>query len=184
MYIPAPVPKPVRLYSADGNVYTYASLEAFVELYGIHWIRYSIGPAFRYCACAVKCESLVACENHRCCAFVLRDHGGEVVSLDQCEKLWRTRVRTKTRSRYDRFRYWNGVGPVPHTGNSGRGYAYRRIRTRAEHRAAQAVVSSEGEPPFRAARNLNNLPNAWDDRHVASREDRSWKRYRLTRWKE
>lgn len=48
--------------------------------------------------------------------------------------------------------------------------AFRRMRTTAERRMSQIV---DGEPPPRAARNLHNLPQAWDD-HLHHRE-RTWK---------
>ncbi|WP_157058441.1 hypothetical protein [Azoarcus sp. CIB] len=44
-------------------------------------------------------------------------------------------------------------------------------------------VREGGEVAARAERNARNLPNNWDDFRVASREDRSWKRHRRTRWK-
>ena len=182
MYVPVLPARPVRLACADGSVTLYPSLRTFVEAHGIHWVRFSIGPAFRVCGCATHCRSLLACPHLQTYPWVLRDHEGEVVCVEQCEAVWRE-IRQPAPWRYGRYRFWNGQGPVPYTGKHGTGHWYRRIRTFGEHRAAVGVVREAGEPAFRAARTRHNLPSAWDDQRVVARKDRSWKRFRTTQWK-
>lgn len=55
----------------------------------------------------------------------------------------------------------------------GGGHYFRRIHTTPERRQAALVLREDGEVATRAARNVRNLPNSWDDyvRHV----ERNWK---------
>lgn len=39
------------------------------------------------------------------------------------------------------------------------------------------------EPEVRTKRNYKNLPNAWDDKNIASWYDKNWKKYRKTKYK-
>ena len=183
MYIPNPPARPVRLWASDGTVYEYASLTAFVEAHGLYWVQRSLGPGFRVCGCATPCRVKSLCPSPKCYPFVLRDHAGEVISVETCEAEWR-RLQGPCRWRYGRYRFWNGKGPVPYTGKLGGGHYHRRVRTFPEHRACEAVLTSEGEPRFRAARNRHNLPSAWDDIRITARYDRSWKRHRKTQYKQ
>ena len=53
---------------------------------------------------------------------------------------------------------------------------FRKPKTQAERKANQ-----EGDA--RPNRSPANLPNAWDDNPKASRDDRNWKKFRKTKWK-
>jgi hypothetical protein len=63
---------------------------------------------------------------------------------------------------------------------------YRRPRTTQERRRSLDRIDDEmKEVHFRPRRNNRNLPDAWDDQHVAAPSDRSWKRSskRRYQWK-
>lgn len=62
------------------------------------------------------------------------------------------------------------------------GHYFRRIKTTGELKSVAGVLKDEGEPEFRGRRRV--LPNAWDDIKIMSVNDRSWKKYRKTRWRE
>jgi hypothetical protein len=75
-----------------------------------------------------------------------------------------------------------GQQGVSHPGRKRRyGRTLRSMRTHSTLRAAGAVLKSDGEPDFRGRQ--RTLPTAWDDYKIGSIEDRSWKKYRKTRWK-
>lgn len=175
MYIPPSLSRPVRLFSCEGHSWDFPSLEAFLEAYGFNWIRSSVGPAFR-----VRGETGLL---DRTYPFVLRDFNDSVIDHDECYVAWRGMRAGQHRQRYLSWRFqWNGVGPVPGTGKRVRG-RFRFPRTIGVFRAGDASLSSEGEPAMRGRRGRKYLPSAYDDRQVAARRDRSWKRYRVTRWK-
>ena len=54
---------------------------------------------------------------------------------------------------------------------------HRRPKTTAEKRANQDREWNRGK------RSVRRLPSNWDDLHRSSLEDRSWKKYRKTKWK-
>lgn len=63
--------------------------------------------------------------------------------------------------------------PVPGTGRKWRYHGERKPKTKQER---------SQEVPTRAKRNSTNLPTSWDD--IYSENQRSWKKFRKTQWKE
>lgn len=59
---------------------------------------------------------------------------------------------------------------------------FRQPQTLNEKRAASAHECDGLQ--IRGKRNVGNLVDSFDDIHIAAREDRSWKRFRKTRWRE
>jgi hypothetical protein len=57
----------------------------------------------------------------------------------------------------------------------------RHPRTK-QAKSVAVLDSVEGVPP-RGKRTAVNLPDAWDDKRVAARDDRSWKRFRKLKWR-
>lgn len=88
--------------------------------------------------------------------------------------IYQSRVYSWKSHKYLNHRYEFRKDPVPDVGSVFHaGYhCFRRIRTFQERKMTYAY-----DPCFiRAARNACNLPSSWDDVHIASRRDRSWKR--------
>jgi len=81
------------------------------------------------------------------------------------------------------FYLWNGEGPVPRTGHRPAGRKmFRSPRTIQARRAAQ-VIRGLDEPAVRAKRGTYRLPDSHFDLYISARQDRSWKRHRLTQWR-
>jgi hypothetical protein len=175
---------PVVLICDNGQSWEYPSLHALIAALGLPWIQSYVGAHFRTVACVDTWGNVM----HHVCHYILRSDFGDTLTAVDCAAINRDPEENLSwRFRRPAFRTWNGEGPVPYTGRRGRGRYYRRMGTVAEHRAAAAAASQlrEGdEPPFRAARNSRNLPSAWSDLHRSAQKDRSWKRFRTTRWKE
>jgi len=178
----------VTLFSRGGDVWVYPTLNAAFKALGYRWIAAHVGPHFRAFS-----------HNHRCFDsvrevwysepvytehdFVMRDDFGTPITQDV---FWpyqeRSRRWYRWRSEWDT---WNGEGPVPGIScHRGSWRCWRRPKAQSERRAAACVLVEEGEVAPRPSRRQNNLPDSWDDYNVAAREDRSWKRYRKTRWKQ
>ena len=181
MFIPKKC-ETVRLFAADGNSWAFPSLSAFIKAYGLTWIRSSIGAQFRVRRVIDPTLGIapIWCEY----PFILRSDDGAVLTVEDCERLWRQeQLRTRLSWQERRYRFWKGSGPVPYTGRRSAGSHYfRAIRTYPSHRAALGVVKLEGEPSFRGKRRKRYLPSAWDDRQISARRDRSWKRHRRTQY--
>jgi hypothetical protein len=153
-------------------------LRALIAALGLPWIHQYVGANFKMAHRLSAGETAV-----QTFPFILRSDFGEVLTALDCRSApsgyspswfyrWRPAVRT-----------WNGEGPVPYVHRQRGGHYHRHIATAAEHRCAANVLLDEGEPVFRAARNRHNLPSAYDDCPISGRRDRSWKRFRTTRWK-
>lgn len=61
---------------------------------------------------------------------------------------------------------------------------FRRIRTFQEKKWSKAWTDEEFAPKIRAKRGMRRLPDAWDDYQIAARENRNWKEFRKTQWRE
>lgn len=64
----------------------------------------------------------------------------------------------------------------------GNGGQFRNPRTQQERREAR-VLDGEGEVRIKLRRRRLGLPTRWDAIQFAARKDRSWKRFRKTRWR-
>ncbi len=180
MYTPKNLPA-VRLISDTGDQWGFASLGEFVDHYGLRWIQRSIGPQFKVRNRFVpECPDLPSWSEY---PFVLRDAEGNVVTAKDCEAFIYERYDRWRRERKVARRYpFNRPAPIPgiHHYPAG-GRFFRAIKTFPSHRAAAAVIQSEGEPPFRGRRS-SELPNAWDDIQIGSWRDKGWKRHRRAQW--
>lgn len=176
----------VTLFSRDGNVWAYPTLQAALKDLGRDWIARHVGPHFRVYRCNARFfntarESWASEPVYDEHAFIMRDDAGEPVTLANFYPLLE---RRRYQSRWTRMLdTWNGEGPVPgvHKTSAGRHYC-RRMETMNERRQASLVLAEEGEVAPRAARNASHLPNSWDDFWVSARGNRNWKRFRKTRW--
>lgn len=94
--------------------------------------------------------------------YVIRTEDGEKLAYDDLAPIY-YRYRQRTRA----SRYIN-----PRTRGAKRHCygGYRKIRHANERRQA---IAEEGEPPIRARRNKNNLPNPWNDAFF--KRQRCWK---------
>jgi hypothetical protein len=177
----------VTLFSRDGDVLAYPTLRAALKALGRSWIAANVGPHFRVFRCLSRYidttrEAWVLEPVYDERAYIMRDDAGEPVTLATFYPLLERRRR---KSRWTRMLdTWNGEGPVPGVRcyRGGRHY-YRRPQTMNERRQADLVLQEEGEVAPRPTRDASHLPSSWDDRWVGARDDRSWKRYRKTRWK-
>lgn len=186
-YIPA-YETAVTLFSRDGQVWAYPSLKAALKALGERWIAANVGPHFRVFAHSARYfdtvrEEWVGEPVYVERAFIMRDDAGGVVTAATFSPLIE---RRRWHSRWTRmWDFWNGEGPVPGVRcYRGGGHYYRRPQTMMERRLAGLVLEEEGEVAPRGARKANHLPNAYDDYRIAAREDRNWKRYRRTQWKQ
>lgn len=169
----------VTLFRRDGLSRAFASFAAALEALGYDWIVKNVGAHFREFTGHERClinDRWVRFPTYREAEFILRDDQGRVVTGADFNDL------LPRRSYFYRFSFWNGEGPVPGTGGWGNGHYFRHPKTMAERRQAQQVDPDEPAP--RPARSSANIPNAWDDYWVASRDDVNWKRFRRTQYKQ
>ena len=85
---------------------------------------------------------------------------GKFITPDRLIGMYRAYIANR---KLERQRWW---------GNSAAYGGHRSVRTTQERKQAQ-YQDEEYYVPVRAARNLANLPEAWDD--IISHNDRSWK---------
>lgn len=173
----------VTLFMRNGDVRTFKSFRAAMSALGYRWICEHVRAEFRtfdgYEPYFAEAYPAQVPRYHYADAIMRDDHGQAVVA----EHFRELRAERNRPYRWWRFEYWNGEGPVPGTGNGGyrRGRYFRKLHTTGERRQSQRIDADEPAP--RAARNLRNIPNSWDDYPNTSRGVRSWKRFRKTRWK-
>lgn len=171
----------VSLFTSDGKVRTFKSYAAALKALGIRWIAANVGEHF----CAFTGFETRYTENgvvrkpcYSGAYAIMRNDRGEPVTA---ATFYALNAKPFTPWWNRRYSGWNGEGPVPGTGKGHNGHYCRRVGTTSEKRMAQMVDPEEPAP--RAARNVSNLPDSWDDYGVAARADISWKRFRKTRWK-
>jgi len=184
MYIIKPYQTAVTLFSRDGDFRVFSCIEHAYRQLGDRFIGRKVGPDFR--VFLHESHTWSERDGEMVCrtepvylefGFILRDDAGKALTLSDFAHL-----RQPSWMRWNfALRTWNGKGPVPNIGRLRGGHYFRHPGTMAERRQAQVMDEFDVAP--RAARNERNLPTAYDDFHVAAREDRSWKRHRKTRWK-
>lgn len=182
----------ISLFCIDGSVRVFSSLGKAKKELGLRWIAENVGEHFRAYLHTAYFEGLMA----RSTAAKAGSVKGErvyqerryVMRNDAGEPVTRADFQTPYSSQYSRYwahRYahWNGEGPVPgvHKHNAGRHYYRRPANIRA--RKLSLCLDPDDVAP-RAKQSLKNLPDTWDDYGVASRKDKSWKRYRKTQYRE
>lgn len=175
----------VTLFASDGGVRAYHSLKEALNSLGRRWIAANVGPHFRVFRHIsrhfdTQREIWVRTPEYDDYDFIMRDDAGDVVTAATFDPLV---AKRHGRSWFEcRYGTWNGEGPVPGTRRRRGGHYYRHPKTMSERRQAVLVLVEDGEVPPRPARDAKNLPNAWDDYCVASRDDRNWKRFRQHQW--
>lgn len=115
-------------------------------------------------------------------SYVVYDERDKLVTKDRLVGLFRAYRRKKDEEWYKKY-----VLRRPHPGSKRRwhfGNWYRYPQTTQEIRYAAGVEADkeEFEPPYRARRNMRNLPHSWDDK-PRSTDRRCWKNYRDHQWK-
>lgn len=182
MKIITPYAPAVVLFTNDGNVRTFKSPEAALNALGIRWICANVG--LHFCAFAgfearFDGNTWKHVRKYHYSYAIMRNELGDALTVSDFYELRKSPSGNRFRRRYP---FWNGAGPVPNTGKTPAGRHYfRHLHTMQERRLAQQIDPAEPAP--RAARNLANLPQSWDDYSVAARSDISWKRHRRTQWK-
>lgn len=175
MYAIPPHCSSVTMTSRGGASYHFASLESAVRVLGFSWLIRNLGtPSEMHHPYLVEGWGAPHFEYK----WVMTTSFGEVVTCAAIE-----RFRAKFSKQVPAFKVYAGSGPVPGISRPRHWHYCRRVRHMNERRQAAAVLAEYGEIPPRGRRNTANLPNPYDDYLVASREDRSWKKFRKTRWK-
>jgi len=107
---------------------------------------------------------------------IIRDDYGEIVHLQDLIDEWNKRFKSKYR--------WKG--PRRLSGSKYSSYRwFRALRTTNERR--QAVENWDAYDDYgivvkpRGKRNVNSLPNSWDD--YCRSQNHSWKKHRKTQWR-
>ena len=184
----------VTLFKRNGDVRVFKNKEEAYRALGWEFLGAKVGTEFRrfqhFSTLWVEEESgemgqrtFPVYAEFDC---ILRDDFGCPLTLkDFADVRAKLRARTDIRRyyfyRFSQLERWNGKGPVPGVHRPGNSHYFRHPKTRNEKRLAQVIVPDEIPP--RAKRNRSNLASEWDDRLVASRDERSWKKFRKTRWK-
>lgn len=190
MHVITPHQAAITVFNRHGLVRKYASKTEALAHLGYRWISNNVGLNFREYIqrnrvfipdAAQQFQHDIVYRDH---AFILRDDNGVCLVAGDFHELAMDIYRTRRKvSRYDRFRFWNGSGPVPGTRHYRGGHIFRRPGTHPLRRDAVHFPDA-GEPGIRAKRSANNLPTSYDDCHRSDVGGRSWKRYRKTQWKD
>ncbi len=157
----------------DGRRRFFYSREEVVRQLGEDFLRERIGA--RFFRSSVANGFLM----RPCVDYVLEDDLGRALSARDFEDLFYRRRAIAWRPSW--LDSYCGGGPVPGTGRSRKGSYFRGPHTTDERRMNQHIDADE--PQARPCRCERHLPTSWDDRPVAARLVRSWKRYRRTQWK-
>ena len=176
MFVIKPYETAVSLFSANGEVEVFPSINAVRRKYSKYWIRKNVGPDFKefLCISGLSQKMHYRHAEYQHWQYVMRDDFGSKLSADDIYP----EVKRKP---YDLYPLWNGEGPVPGLfKRSGRRY-FRQPRTTQERRLSYPVFE-DGEVAPRNSRNSRNLPHAWDDLVRNDNNQRNWKFYRRTRW--
>lgn len=177
MYLIPPAKVALSLFNPNGLVRNFRNKAEAVRDLGYDWISNKVGPQFRRVS---QVESFLPSGPsealYRSCDFVIRDDCGN--SLTRVDFL---DFKPSYVSKWDLKRYscWNGEGPVPFTAKRrGRHSYFRRVGTFGARRDSQVL---DDEPAPRAARNMSNIPNSYDD--ISRGRSHSWKNHRHQQWK-
>ena len=173
----APHDPAVLLIHKSGSVTRYASLAKAYQALGYTWLSQHLGEVFSEGCLLEHAPYYVPAV-----AWIMRTEHGEVITLEDFESFRPTRLASSFW--YRRFRFYSGTGPVPGCGRRRGGRWFRRPKTMQSRRQAGLVLNEEDERPVRARRNAANLPTSWDDWRISSLEDRNWKRFRKTQYKQ
>jgi hypothetical protein len=193
MHIVQPYQTAVTLFKRNGDVVAFSSMQAAFRQLGFSWIAANVGPHFRTFShhVYVSLDGRVVRNRKEIGGiaiqwpvyvehdYVMRDDSGNPLTAESFAFL-----RAKSSGSYTvrGFRYWNGVGPVPFTGKQTGAHYFRNIRYVNAKRVAQ-YFPEDGELAPRAARNARGEPDSWDDKPIAARSCRNWKRYRKIQWR-
>ena len=181
----------VTLFADDGRNWSFDSLEHARRELGMRFIRERVGPHFVVARVSYvpvpsmgtpigwSASYLVPSWRHERFAHVMRDDTGRVlVAADFAPARKRSNWWLRRTSMYER---WNGVGPVPGVHKLRSTRWLRRLAHIGAHKQAAQCLPEEGEVPVRAARNVRNLVDPWDD--IQRHRERNWKSQRNTQWK-
>lgn len=174
----------VTLFRDDGECWAYRSMSEALRVLGSSFIRHHVEREFRTYLGGREARVFIknggthtvqSAPRYHCARYVLRDDFGQPLTIDDFG------VDAQRRRIHARFRsFWNGEGPVPHTGRHGPYRWLRRPRTYQEIRINAGAVQEEGEPLARICRTGRHLPQAWDDLNRCCL--RSWKDHRRHQW--
>lgn len=185
MHIIKPYETSVTIFHRDGGAWTYPTKKALLNELGMRWIMNNVGKHFREFRYAYQVLGVTGWRYEPVYSeheYIMRDDDGKALTHgDFADIVERRKTYWGYRGRL--LDNWNGEGPVPGVRRPRGGNYFRHPKTTNERRWATPVLE-DGEPAPRAARNSHHLPNSWDDYQRASREDRNWKRFRKTRWKQ
>lgn len=168
----------VTLFSHQGNIMVFETMQHALRVLGFRWIRERVGRNFyEFSHTEVESVSGARTPVYDRFEYVMRDDFGEPLVASDFAKF------RASRRWFCAFDAWNGSGPVPgvHKCNAGAHYC-RRIRYVGQRRQAIPDVT-EGELGPRGKRSIRNLPDAWDDYYPRNRLDRNWKQFRKNQWR-
>lgn len=160
---------------SDGKIRTFEHIYEACRY--IDWLR-SVGPIgeqFRTFVYTKHCND----DHRRCNVYnesntIIRDDAGQTVHINDLISLWNSKfVKPRTS-------WWRYPGA-----NRSMGSYYRHLQSTNERR--QSLPNYEAYDDYgivvqpRGKRNINNLPNSWDD--YPRSFTRNWKHSRKTQWK-
>lgn len=185
MHIIPPFLPGVTLRHRDGAICRYTSIHAVFKALGSRWLRDNLGfdlEPLRVCTChqvGPRFDDPLSVAQP---AWSIAFDSGEPILASDFGRLVAVRPFPFWDRRYGTY---NGFGPVPGSGRRRRrAHYFRRIRYIGERRTVAFVLDEDGETPPRSKRNGANLPDSWNDYDIAARNDRNWKRFRKTRWRD
>jgi len=119
--------------------------------------------------------------------WIVRDDRGKTVYSEDIEEYapWKRKHFSYYENQKNKVRHFEALGlPIPHTGK-GRGWGsfYRVPKHLAAWREKYAFDADYRGEKIKTRNKEKLPPTAWDDIARASIYDRSWKRFRKTRWK-
>jgi hypothetical protein len=206
MHIIKPYQTAVSLFCRDGRAWHFPSLKAARKELGLRWISNNVAEHFRTYRQTVwrdadgmrlyyggTTSEKGACYPERFYDerdYIMRDDNGKPVTyhtfystLPYEQRNGRKYV-AKYRMWNAKHREWTGTGPVP--GISRRRNGSRRGRDISYMNAMRVAETfgEEGEVAVRPSRGKSLQADRWDTYLRASRQDRSWKNFRKTQWKD
>lgn len=171
----------IYLYDSNGNVTIFNGRKEAALKLGYGFIYNLVGEHL-----GSSCNDIQYYRNNNIKSradFILRNDYGDILTFQDFSKIFedlREERNRKKKSKWDRYAYWNGTGPVPGTGNRSYGRCMRHPKTLKTLKYATGIVE-ELEPKVKIRGGKSSIPTAWDDFMIA--RTRSWKKHRKVQYK-
>ena len=177
--VPKFIPK-IYLIHISGQYWQFKNLEQAAQtLYDLGYFtfwNYYIGDNFKR---VWNYDNLTYTEQYK---YIVRTELGDIVT---CQDLWdiiRVKVKLKRQKKYN---YKNKFrdGPISRIRKRRKYKVHRKPRTIQERRESQGCLDEPYKIKIRNKRNHRNLPNSYDDIKRSDYENKNWKEYRKTQYK-